>query len=290
MATVIPAPLCACTKDDLLRDYPGSRVGDPCPLCTVAIGFHGVPTALSPSTVTLTVDNTPRREPQPRDAQQDSENEDDEDDNDAGAAAAGSEASGVGAGAGIPRTAAASPSQGSRSSTELVFGNGCRYSGQVRDGKANGFGTMRWPDGDFYRGEMRDNLKHGYGESTSLGVRYEGEWCDGKRHGRGCETNASGDIIRQGVWNDGQFLQASSELRAATHALPPALAPTAEPGVQQAFAIHQSTASPCPDSPMGHAYRRKWTCCSCLWCLFGCLLCALAQRKRVCKHCGHRSD
>lgn len=268
-----------------MRDYPGSRVGDPCPLCTVAIGFHGAPAALSPSTVTVTLDNTPRRAPQPRDTRQDSDDEDDGDDNDN--PADGGEARGMGAG--ISR--AVSPSQGSRISTELVFGNGCCYSGQVRDGKANGFGTMRWPDGDVYRGEMRDNLKHGYGESTSLGVRYEGEWCDNKRHGRGCETNAKGDIIRKGVWNDGQFMQASSHAAAApakAHAPPPS-ALTAVP-VQQAFAIHQSTASPCPNSPMGHSYRRKWTCCSCLWCLFGCLLCALAQRKRVCKHCGHRSD
>ncbi len=46
----------------------------------------------------------------------------------------------------------------------------------------------------------------------------------------------------------------------------------------------------CPNDPAGHQYRRKWTVCSYICCLLGCCMCAMYQRKRVCKNCGHRSD
>jgi hypothetical protein len=70
--------------------------------------------------------------------------------------------------------------------------NGVRYEGEIRDGKANGKGTLMFEDGRKYVGEFRDNKRYGQGSLTIGGFKYEGGWQDDSYHGQGTETYAKG--------------------------------------------------------------------------------------------------
>lgn len=45
----------------------------------------------------------------------------------------------------------------------------------------NGKGVFKWKTGRYYKGEYKDDLKHGYGELYSInGKVYKGNWDNGK--------------------------------------------------------------------------------------------------------------
>ena len=45
----------------------------------------------------------------------------------------------------------------------------------------NGIGLYSWPNGRKYRGEFKNNLKHGHGEYTQAdGKKYIGAWVNDK--------------------------------------------------------------------------------------------------------------
>lgn len=96
------------------------------------------------------------------------------------------------------------------------------------------------------------------------------------QHGFGRLMDAKGTVLHQGTWYEGVFL-------GADFVLPERPQPVAP------LEISAGPANPIC-SAEGHAYRRRWTGCSYLFCLLGCCYCALMQRTRVCKTCGHRSD
>merc|ERR1711998_274958 len=83
------------------------------------------------------------------------------------------------------------------------------YVGQMKDGKAHGFGTYTYADGSVYVGEFKDELKHGkgtftYNSGSIKGSVYDGDWKDGKITGYGKWTNADGSTYHDGIWEDGQ--------------------------------------------------------------------------------------
>ncbi len=59
-------------------------------------------------------------------------------------------------------------------------------------------GLVKYPNGDEYSGEMRENLRTGeegsYMESTSK-MMYRGGWLNDKKHGRGTITYENGDEL-----------------------------------------------------------------------------------------------
>jgi hypothetical protein len=58
----------------------------------------------------------------------------------------------------------------------------------------NGFGKVRWENGDEYEGQWKGGKRHGRGVVTyANGDKYEGGYVDGKQTGRGVLTCASGD-------------------------------------------------------------------------------------------------
>ena len=79
------------------------------------------------------------------------------------------------------------------------YPNGDRYEGEWRDDKQNGRGTYSFLadnrfKGDRYEGEHRDDKKNGRGTYYhASGDRYEGEFRDDKKNGRGTFYHASGD-------------------------------------------------------------------------------------------------
>ena len=75
-------------------------------------------------------------------------------------------------------------------------------TGTLADGRQNGSWVEEWADGDRYEGGYRDGKRHGRGISTwASGSRYEGDYRDGKLHGRGTLTWASGQIY-EGEWQN----------------------------------------------------------------------------------------
>ncbi len=85
------------------------------------------------------------------------------------------------------------PSLIAATSETLQIGGGT-YIGDVVDGRANGQGTLTWPNGSKYVGEFKDSKHHGQGTYTFPdGYKYVGEWKDGKQHGQGTYTTAGGN-------------------------------------------------------------------------------------------------
>ena len=70
------------------------------------------------------------------------------------------------------------------------------YVGELRDGKANGQGTLTWASGDAlakYVGEFRNGKMHGQGTLTYAdGSKYVGEFKDGAYNGQGTLTFVDG--------------------------------------------------------------------------------------------------
>lgn len=94
-------------------------------------------------------------------------------------------------------------------------------------------GSFLWPNGEKYVGEFRDDKRSGQGTFTwSNGERYVGEFKDNKRNGRGARYSASGTLLEQGLWKDGELVQelevAPSAPRAAL-AIPRPAAPSPSP-------------------------------------------------------------
>ena len=76
------------------------------------------------------------------------------------------------------------------------------YEGEIRDGKANGKGTLTFGDGRKYVGEFRDNKRYGQGTWSIGGFKYEGGWQDDSYHGQGTETYPNG-LKYVGEFKDG---------------------------------------------------------------------------------------
>ena len=122
-----------------------------------------------------------------------------------------------------------------------TYTNGDKYVGEFKNGKRHGQGTLTYPDGDKYVGEYKDNKRHGQGTYTYgpnsewAGDKYVGEWKDNIPHGQGTLTLANGgksvgawengklngyaiiyyadgSIWQEGIFKDGKFLYALSDL------------------------------------------------------------------------------
>lgn len=69
----------------------------------------------------------------------------------------------------------------------MKWSNGNEYKSNWKDGVRYGKGTMKFANGDVYKGECGDDGKtNGFGTMTfSNGDVYEGEWKNHQRHGFG---------------------------------------------------------------------------------------------------------
>jgi hypothetical protein len=77
-----------------------------------------------------------------------------------------------------------------------------RYTGDMRDGKANGHGSAVFAGGNKYEGEWRDGGANGQGALVfASGDRYEGNWHDGKANGQGTLLRPDGSRY-EGEWTN----------------------------------------------------------------------------------------
>ncbi|XP_028319694.1 alsin isoform X3 [Gouania willdenowi] len=100
----------------------------------------------------------------------------------------------------------------SRTATYTFYKDGrlkdATYEGQWLNGKPNGRGVLKWPDGRSYTGSFRNGLEDGFGEFVAPNKMlnkkdfYQGDWKDGKMHGLGTYRYASGEVY-DGSFQDG---------------------------------------------------------------------------------------
>ena len=71
----------------------------------------------------------------------------------------------------------------------------------------DGMGVYTWQDGRQYRGEYKDDKKHGFGIYTwSDGRTYAGYWWRGKQHGLGTYA-VPGTPTKFGLWEEGKRIE-----------------------------------------------------------------------------------
>lgn len=77
------------------------------------------------------------------------------------------------------------------------------YFGEIKDGKANGYGVGLWTDGSTYEGFWENNLRNGTGtQEWTDGELYEGAYKNDKREGYGIYTWSNGEQYKGGWKND----------------------------------------------------------------------------------------
>ncbi len=90
---------------------------------------------------------------------------------------------------------------------------GGRYSGELKNDKPDGRGTLINPDDSSYKGEWKDGKPHGRGViSYRSGAVYKGNFIKGKRYGYGSYLYPDGKTLK-GVWEDGRLVKPVEEPR-----------------------------------------------------------------------------
>eukprot|EP01065_Artemidia_motanka_P051743 TRINITY_DN916_c4_g1_i1.p1 TRINITY_DN916_c4_g1~~TRINITY_DN916_c4_g1_i1.p1 ORF type:complete len:1045 (+),score=342.87 TRINITY_DN916_c4_g1_i1:62-3196(+) len=89
-------------------------------------------------------------------------------------------------------------------SGRMSWYDGVEYQGTFVDNVASGTGTLAYPNGDTYVGEVQGGLRHGRGEHRckQSGSSYTGSWWRGQKHGRGVMKYAHGGLY-DGEWMHG---------------------------------------------------------------------------------------
>ncbi len=110
-------------------------------------------------------------------------------------------------------------------------GNSVYYVGDIKNGKANGYGSGSFSTGSIYVGTWKDNRRHGLGRYTwkdgsiydgeyandyrngigtyyfTTGEKYVGEWVNDKREGKGTLYDKNGAVLLEGMWKNDEFVR-----------------------------------------------------------------------------------
>ena len=82
---------------------------------------------------------------------------------------------------------------------EIIYDDGCRYTGEMMNNRITGQGRMEYADGRIYEGTFSDGRWDGYGNAyfPSNKSRYEGIWSNNLREGKGQTTyyNEDGSVF-----------------------------------------------------------------------------------------------
>ena len=83
----------------------------------------------------------------------------------------------------------------------IIFKDGSRYEGMIKENMMHGYGKMIYKDGETYRGMWKCNQINGIGEFRSQRVYYRGMFKKGLWHGFGILEVK--DQIIKGQWKNG---------------------------------------------------------------------------------------
>ncbi|KAA2216954.1 MULTISPECIES: MORN repeat-containing protein [Maribacter] len=89
-----------------------------------------------------------------------------------------------------------------------LLATGSRYEGNWKNNQRHGQGTFYWPDGEYYSGEFKDDLRNGFGTYFwPNGEKYAGQWKEDKRSGSGKFFDSEGDVVASGEWNEDKLVE-----------------------------------------------------------------------------------
>lgn len=93
-----------------------------------------------------------------------------------------------------------------------LLDTGSRYEGEWKDNQRQGEGTFYWADGQYYVGTYEGDKRSGFGTYYwPNGEKYAGEWKEDKRSGTGKFFDADGDIVTGGRWQDDKLVDADKK-------------------------------------------------------------------------------
>ena len=99
--------------------------------------------------------------------------------------------------------------------------DGEKYVGEYKNGKSDGQGTYTFANGSKYSGGYKQGRKHGQGTYFwADGDKDVGTFKNGKLNGYAVRYDASGTIIKQGIWKDDQFQYAQASPPNSNSSLP----------------------------------------------------------------------
>ncbi len=148
----------------------------------------------------------------------------------------------------------------------LVYPDGEKYFGELQDGAPNGEGTMTFPDGSKYVGEFYDGQFSGQGTFTTFSGTYFGEWKSGVPHGQGTFTYSDG-TVQSGEWDHGHFKgdpppdEANKQLSMFEDEGEPTATAAAEnkPDLAKYIIHEENNVSPREQPGREHAARETWS-------------------------------
>ncbi len=89
-----------------------------------------------------------------------------------------------------------------------LFSTGGIYVGTWKDNKRHGTGRYTWKDGNIYDGEYENDYRNGFGTYFfTTGEKYVGEWVNDKREGKGTLYDKDGKIWLDGTWQNDEFVR-----------------------------------------------------------------------------------
>lgn len=89
-----------------------------------------------------------------------------------------------------------------------------RYVGQFREGRMHGKGVYYYANGAKYEGEFAFDQFNGDGSFVGpSGDRYDGQFRNGQFSGEGIYTFANGNVVQEGVFENGAFVRAAKVQR-----------------------------------------------------------------------------
>ena len=91
--------------------------------------------------------------------------------------------------------------QGSSNPCTLIFPDGTKYSGTMKNGEITGEGVYTFSNGATYSGQVLNGLRHGKGIYKSEGILFDGEWKNGLKHGKGKIKQEGMEL--EGEWDEG---------------------------------------------------------------------------------------
>ena len=120
---------------------------------------------------------------------------------------------------------ASRPTAAAEKTTRTIhYPSGGSYTGETRNDRPDGFGTMSYSFGDY---QKRDY--------------YTGEWKAGQRHGKGKLVYRNG-MVKDGLWENGAFREAAKSAEKPAASQPQAASPQPQPAAKPAAATSEPKA------------------------------------------------
>lgn len=85
---------------------------------------------------------------------------------------------------------------------------GSRYEGEWKDNRRHGQGSFYWPDGQYYVGHYENDHRNGNGSYFwPNGEKYVGDWENDRRSGEGVFYSETDQVVAQGTWKDDELVE-----------------------------------------------------------------------------------